>query len=271
MTQARPFLKWAGGKTALLPELLKRVPKKYGTYFEPFVGAGALFFALQPTDALLNDVNTRLVNTYIGVRDYVANVNGLLNDYAARHCEDFYYEMRGLSSIDHLGFTGIAAWMIYMNKAGFNGLYRVNKKGGFNVPWGKHAKYMPDHVNLRACSQALKGFGIENMDFRKFVRTRANSERGDFVYFDPPYAPLSETSDFTSYTKDKFGPDDQRDLRDLALELKAAGVHVLLSNSAAPSIYKLYARGFKIEQVQARRNINSKGNGRGAITELLIS
>jgi len=266
---ARPFLKWVGGKTQLLPELLRRMPARFGTYYEPFVGAGAMFFALAPERAILNDLNNRLVSTYDGVRDCCEDVIAKLRESASKHSEAYYYERRA-EKIDGRGVVAVASWMIYMNKAGFNGLYRVNRSGGFNVPWGKHATFAPDGTNLRACSVALRNVTVSNYDFRKFFEY-AQPERGDVVYFDPPYAPLSATSDFDSYTKERFSASDQRDLRDIARSLKASGVHVILSNSSAPLIRDLYADGFTVDEVSARRNVNSNGSGRGAIKELLIT
>jgi DNA adenine methylase len=188
---------------------------------------------------------------------------------AAEHSEAHFYRRRA-EEIDGHGPVGIAAWMIYMNKAGFNGLYRVNRSGGFNVPWGKHATFTPDAANLRPCSTALLGRRIENRDFRDFIE-RERPQRGDVVYFDPPYVPLTATSNFDSYTKERFVAKDQLDLRDLARDLKSRGVHVILSNSAAPLVRDLYADGFTVADVLARRAINSKGSARGAIKELLIT
>jgi len=268
-----PFVKWAGGKRAMMPELLKRVPKTFRRYYEPFVGGGALFFALQALgaadEAVLADLNQDLTTTYQAVRDDVEGVIVALQKHAKDHSagpEDYYYDVR--SSTRALDAVGTAARFIYLNKTCFNGLYRVNKSGAFNVPFGRYDNpTICDSDRLRACSQALHGVPVFNTDFR-FVA--ANAGIGDFVYFDPPYVPLSATSDFTSYTKEKFGPAEQTALRDLALDLKRRGVHVLLSNSSAAR--ELYSGGyFKIEEVQCRRSVNSKASGRGAIVELLIS
>jgi DNA adenine methylase len=263
----QPFLKWAGGKRQLLPELLRHVPAKRGRYFEPFVGAGALFFALEPKRAVLADVNERLVRTYRGVRDDVEAVIDLLKGYRRRHDESFFYALRE-RDIDAGTDVEVAAWLIYLNKTGFNGLYRVNSKNRFNVPFGRYddpAIVQPER--LRACSAALRGADVRLADFEAVAR---DAKRGDFVYFDPPYVPLSKTSSFASYTSGGFSQKAQARLRDTARALKKRGVHVLLSNSSAPEVRSLYADGFEIVEVSARRSVNSKGSGRGAITELVM-
>jgi DNA adenine methylase len=261
----RPFLKWAGGKRQLLPALLEHVPDHIGSYIEPFVGSGALFFHLRPKRAVLTDVNERLIRTYLGVRDHVGDVIGLLGSYT--HDRDFFYSLREMD-IDAKSDAEVAAWFIYLNKTGFNGLYRVNRKNVFNVPFGRYENpNFCDEKTLRACSDALANAEVRVADFAE-VASRA--KKGDFVYFDPPYVPLSATSSFTSYTSDGFGADGQKRLRDAALALKKRGVRVLLSNSSAPFVRSLYRRGFAIHEAKATRSVNSKGSGRGAVTELII-
>lgn len=261
----RPFLKWAGGKGQLLPALRARAPERWGRYHEPFLGGGALFFALKPAQAVLSDVNPRLVRTWRGVQSQVEDVIALLQGYP--HDQDFYYQMRE-RDIDEASDAEVAAWMIYLNKTGFNGLYRVNSKGGFNVPFGRYTNpTICDAPNLRACSELLKRAEIL---LAPFTQVEQRAQASDFVYFDPPYVPLSASSSFTSYTRDGFDLEDQAALRDLALRLKAAGVHVLLSNSSAPPVYELYASGFEREEVLATRSINSKADSRGSIPELLM-
>lgn len=267
---AQPFVKWCGGKRQLLPELLARMPVKFNAYYEPFVGGGALFFALRARGftgpATIGDTNWRLVRTYRAIRDNVEAVIGALK--GKEYSEGAYYATRA-NCPDSRSDTAIAAWMIYLNKTGFNGLYRVNKKNEFNVPFGRYTNpTICDADNLRACSAALKGSVVEGADFE---RTCANARRGDFVYFDPPYMPVSKTSDFTSYTADGFTYDDQVRLRDFAYVLKVRGVHVMLSNSiAAKPIYEKLD-GFKVDVVSARRNVNSKASKRGAVEELIIT
>lgn len=260
-----PFIKWVGGKRQLLPELRARVPSKFGRYFEPFVGGGALFFDLAPELASLTDMNERLVRTYRGVRDDVNGVIALLSEYP--HEERFYYDLRAVD-IDTRSDVEVAARFIYLNKTCFNGLYRENKAGRFNVPFGRYTNpTICDEEALRACSEALKGAHIAVLDFEAAV---ADAEAGDFVYFDPPYVPLTATSNFTSYTSGGFTQADQLRLRNLALDLKRRGVNVLLSNSSTGAVRELYADGFVVEEVSARRAVNSKASGRGAVKELLV-
>ena len=260
----KPFLKWVGGKRQLLPELLARIPQGFDTYFEPFLGGGALFFALLPEKAILSDTNLRLVRTYRAVRDDVDEVIAELSTYP--HDRVFFEELRRVD-VDALCDVQVAAWMIYLNRTGFNGLYRVNKSGGFNVPFGRYKNPTicnPDR--LIAASEALQGAEILHSSFTEVYKF---AKPGDFVYFDPPYVPLSETSSFTSYTKDGFGIDLQMKLRDTASFLKERGVDVLLSNSSAGAVFELY-EGFEIEEVYANRAINSKGSARGKVAEVLI-
>jgi DNA adenine methylase len=265
-TPGRPFIKWAGGKRQLLPALLEEVPARPTRYFEPFLGGGALFFAVAPRRAVLADVNARLIRTYQGVRDDVDEVIRLLATYP--HDSDFFYRLRE-QDIDQAGDAELAAWFIYLNKAGFNGLYRVNSKNRFNVPFGRYTNTtVCDEPTLRACSAALAKVDLRVADFESVV---AGAGGGDFVYFDPPYVPLSATSSFTSYTSGGFGAPEQARLRDVARGLKERGVRVLLSNSSAPLVRDLYADGFSIREVSATRSVNSKASGRGAITELLIT
>jgi len=262
---ARPFLKWAGGKRQLLADLRSHVPRSHGRYFEPFVGGGALFFAHRRTDAVLADVNARLIRTYKGVRDDVESVIRLLKKYP--HDPKFFYRFRE-ADIDSRSDVDVAAWFIYLNKTAFNGLYRVNRSNRFNVPFGRYENpTICDEGNLRACSAALAGVDLVVEDFEAVV---TNAKKGDFVYFDPPYVPLSATSSFTSYTSHGFGVTEQMRLRDTARTLKKRGVHVLLSNSSAPLVRDLYEDGFHVMEVSATRLVNSKAAARGAIPELLI-
>jgi DNA adenine methylase len=260
----KPFLKWVGGKRQLLPELLARVPMGFDTYFEPFLGGGALFFALLPERAVLSDSNSRLVRTYRAVRDDVDEVIAELSTYP--HDRVFFEELRRVD-VDALDDIQVAAWMIYLNRTGFNGLYRVNKSGGFNVPFGRYTNPTicnPDR--LLAASAGLQGAEILHASFSDSYKL---AKPGDFVYFDPPYVPLSETSSFTSYTKDGFGIEEHKKLRDTVINLKARGVDVLLSNSSAGAVFELY-ENFEIEEVYANRAINSKATGRGKVAEVLI-
>lgn len=276
MTQvkARPFIKIAGGKTQLLPELLKRVPSSYETYFEPFLGGGALFFSMQPRNAILSDSNRKLILTYKAVRDMPDTLIRYLQNIENRHRESkdqelFYYDRRDEFNGNPDALDTVILY-IYLNKTCFNGIHRVNSKGKFNVPCGRYANpTICDEVNLRACSEALQGTDLLCLDFRE--NAEIILRKNDFVYFDPPYAPISDDSYFTSYTKEGFGPADQEALADLALTIKGRGVNVLLSNSSSPGIRKMYeSRGFSVEDVLARRSINADGFDRGKIKEVLI-
>ena len=272
--RARPFLKWSGGKTQLLPELLKRVPEKYGAYHEPFVGAGALFFALQPEVAWLGDANGELILTWKVIQRWTAELIAELKKPEYANTAEAFYEMRARNYFsfdsEHVTHAEIAARTIYLNKTCFNGLYRVNSKGQFNAPFGKFRNpTICDEANLCAVAAVLHNGIVINQEGFEAVETRA--QEGDFVYFDPPYVPLSPTSNFTAYTPGGFGLGEHTALRDLAARLKARGVHVLLSNSGSPLVEELYgSSGFTLEPVMARRNINSVGTARGAIKEYLI-
>jgi len=262
---ARPFLKWAGGKRQLLREIMARLPRSYGTFHEPFVGGGAVFFALRPPAAVLSDSNERLIRAYRGIKNDVEEVMALLRTY--RNNRRFFLQMRR-RPIDEGSDAEVAAWMIFLNKTGFNGLYRVNSKNLFNVPFGDNQNAtLCDEPNLRACAAALAGADLRCEDFSR-VLDRARP--GDVVYFDPPYVPLSNTSFFTSYTTGGFGWEDQRRLRDVAFELHKKGVFVLLSNSSAPQVRALYGPPFTCFPVSANRMVNSVASKRGPVIELLI-
>lgn len=271
----KPFVKWVGGKRRLVPELLRQAPKDFGRYHEPFVGGGALFFGMahehRPEGrwANLSDTNLRLIRTWRAIRDDVEGVVARLRDYAENHDKEQYYAVRALPVDELEDDADVAAWFIYLNKTGFNGLYRVNRRGGFNVPMGRYKKpNICDDQNLRACHRALQGVDIRHEGFDAVA---ARAEPGDFVYFDPPYVPASDTSNFTSYTRDGFGLAEQEKLRDVARGLKAKGVRVILSNSDTPPVRTLYRRGFRKRQVLVGRAINSKATRRGAVAELIIS
>jgi DNA adenine methylase len=263
--RATPFVKWVGGKREILPALLPHVPKSFGTYFEPFVGGGAMFFHLAPRRAVLGDSNERLIRAYRGVKTDVKRVIALLRSYP--HTKKFYLELR-IREVDAGTDADVAAWLIYLNKTGYNGLYRVNSKNIFNVPYGDYRKpNICDEPTLRACARALAGTTLEYEDFEA---NTATAVEGDLVYFDPPYVPRSISSYFTSYTASGFGLSEQERLRDVALRLKRRGVQVLVSNSATELVERLYSRHFEFVPVLAKRRVNRNGGGRGAITEYLI-
>lgn len=271
----QPFLKWAGGKRQLLPEIRKYIPKNFLHYYEPFIGAGAVLFDLQPKQATINDVNHELINIYEVIRD---DVDGLLKDLRRHKNEsDYFYEIRSLDrSEDYASLSAVerASRLIYLNKTCYNGLYRVNSKGQFNAPFGKY--HSPNIVNedvLRDVSDYLNRANIKmrNVDFAEAVQ---EAKKGDFIYFDPPYDPLSETASFTSYSNKGFTRADQKRLRDLYVELHERGCYVLLSNSDTPFIRELYEKitpKINVVSVQATRAINSQAAKRGKIGELLVT
>ncbi|MBP6788967.1 MAG: DNA adenine methylase [Candidatus Promineofilum sp.] len=265
---ARPVLKWVGGKGRLLPELLARLPQTFEAYHEPFVGGGALFFALAGAGRLervyLSDANAALIDVYLALRDDVEGVIAALQPH--RYERDHYYHVRAQRP-DDLSLPERAARIIYLNKTCYNGLYRENRAGQFNVPFGRYKNpTICDEPNLRAASAVLQGVDIAR---RRFDSVLGYAKEGDFVYFDPPYVPLSPTANFTTYDRAGFGPDDQRQLRDVFAELARRGVRAMLSNSDTPSVRELYA-GFRVEQLFAARAVNSKANSRGKVAELLV-
>ncbi len=262
--RARPFLKWAGGKGQLLTELRAVVPARSARYFEPFLGGGALFFDLLPAKGVLSDVNAEIIDCYLAVRDHVEELIRALG--AHRYDPEHYYKMREVEPFG-LPLVERAARTIFLNKTGFNGLYRVNRSGKFNVPFGRYANpVICDERNLRACSRALSDVELAVCDFEVAV---AGARRGDFVYFDPPYVPISRTSTFTAYAPRGFGPEEQVRLSKVFRRLTERGVCVVLSNSDVPEVRDLYA-GYTIRAVKAARSINSKTSRRGPVCELVV-
>jgi DNA adenine methylase len=271
MFEAKPFMKWAGGKTQLLEKILGVFPAKIRTYYEPFVGGGAVFFKVATQKrferAVINDWNQELVNCYRTIRDFPTDLIKQLTEL--RYDREVFANLRKLKPED-LEPVQRAARTIYLNKTGFNGLYRVNRAGAFNVPFGKFKtppKIFEEGV-IRGCSEALNDrfVSIQATDFAPIC---GDAEKGDLVYFDPPYVPVNATSDFTSYTSKGFGIEEQERLARLFTSLAKKGATVVLSNSDTELVRKLYA-GFNLIEVLARRNINSKGDKRGPITELLV-
>ena len=261
----RPFVKWAGGKRQLLEQLRPLFPRDFGRYYEPFAGGAAVFFALGRTDAVLADMNAELMNVYAAVRDDVEAVIAELQKY--RYGATHYYRARE-ANLRKMAPAARAARTIYLNRTGYNGLYRVNRAGKFNVPMGRHTNpTLCDADNLRACAKALRGVDVRVEDFEAAA---GGARKGDLVYFDPPYVPVSDTADFTSYVPGGFGADQQRRLAGLFARLAARGVHVVLSNSDTPAVRKLYA-GFRIEKVLAARFINSRASARGKVGEVVVT
>ncbi len=261
----RPPVKWAGGKGGLLASFEPLFPRQpWELYVEPFVGGGAVFFHLQPERAVLIDNNEELINFYSVVRD---RLDELLADLR-RHenTAAYYYRIRALDP-SRLDPVERASRFLYLNKTGYNGLWRVNARGQHNVPFGRYKNpTIVDEPNLRRVSQALARAEIRLGDF---TLAREHAGPGTFVYLDPPYHPLSSTARFTAYTKDGFTEDDQRRLAELFRELDRRGCLLMLSNSDTPLIRELYA-GYDIQVVYARRAINCRADGRGPISELVI-
>ncbi len=268
---ASPFLKWAGGKGKLLAQYLPLFPGKFKNYFEPFIGGGAVFFFLQPRPARLGDSNQELINCYIQVRDNPEELMILLAQHREIHNlptggSNYYYDIRAQDA-NQLSSLQRAARMIYLNKTCYNGLWRVNSQGLFNVPFGRYKNPgIFDRENILTASRALSGVNLVVEDFRKILD---HAKKEDFVYFDPPYHPLSTTSNFTDYTRLPFGPGDQEDLARVFQQLDEKGCRVMLSNSDTPFIRSLY-HGYHITGIMAPRLINSQVKGRKPINELLI-
>lgn len=263
-----PIVKWVGGKRQLMFELLKNMPKSYNRYFEPFIGGGALFFELQPQNGYISDMNEELINLYTVVRD---DVYGLIDDLNKHKVsKEYFIKTRNFDRTEKynsLSDVKKASRFIYLNRTCFNGMYRVNSQGQFNVPYGNYKNpRIVDAENLINCSKLLKNTEICCGDFSEILN---KVQKGDFVYFDPPYVPLNETSSFTSYTKDGFDLDMQFKLRDVCDELDSMGVMFMLSNSDTKLVNELYSN-YEIKKVFASRAINANGNGRGKITEVLV-
>lgn len=271
----KPFVKWVGGKRQLLKqfaELNLYPPHDFDpikhTYFEPFVGGGAVFLDLLPKNAVLSDLNSDLIITYKVIKNDVGGLIKLLKTY--KYDKDFFLKIRSKKSKE-LSDVQKAARFIYLNRTCFNGMYRVNSRGEFNVPFGKYNNpLICDEGNLHKISKALKNVKIYNEDYESVLK---RAQKGDFIYFDPPYYPVNRTSNFTGYTVEGFFEKEQEELRDAFFELHKRGCFVMLSNSDTPFINKLYSnldKKIKINKIEANRNINSKASGRGKIKEVLI-
>ena len=269
----KPILKWVGGKRQLLAEIVPLVPKNPTLYVEPFIGGAAVLLNIQPQQARINDFNEELINVYITVRDNPNELLKQLRVHEEKNSRDYYYETRALDrepSFRELTNVERAARIIYLNKTCYNGLFRVNAAGQLNVPYGRYKH--PNIVNepaIRALSTYLNN---DDIDIRcgDFATILEDLPEGSFVYLDPPYMPISATSAFTGYTEGGFGYDEQVRLRDECIKLKEQGIAFLQSNSDCDEIRDLYDE-FTIKTVQAKRAINSDGEGRGAVSEVLIS
>ena len=268
-TKIKPVVKWAGGKRQLLNELMVRVPAKYNRYFEPFVGGGALVFALLPRNAVINDYNRELMNMYRVIRDRVEELIEDLKKHV--NTREYYYKIRNIDRepdrYNRLTPVEKASRFIYLNRTCYNGLYRVNSRGEFNVPYGNYKNPVwLDENNLRLMSEYLKTVVILNDDF-EIIRDMVHE--GDFVYFDPPYVPLNSTSNFTSYTDKGFSLEDHKRLKNLCDYVDRIGAKFMLSNSYTEFTLELY-REYNIEVVKAKRAINSDGSKRGEIREIIV-
>ncbi len=278
--KAKPFVKWVGGKRQLLKQFKKLGLYPPGgfdplknTYFEPFVGGGAVFLDLLPQKAILSDMNLELVTTYNVIKNDLDKLIKKLKEHQRKNNKTYFLKTRA-QNLNRLSDVSIAARFIYLNRTCFNGLYRVNLSGGFNVPFGKYKNpLIVDENNLQKISKVLQGVKVKHQDYKETVK---NAKKGDFLYFDPPYAPLSPTSSFTSYTKDGFGEQQQIELRDTFYKLHKKGCYVMLSNSNSEFINKIYGEltknssKIKIHKLGASRMINSNAKKRGKIKEVLV-
>ena len=272
--KAGPVVKWVGGKRQLLSAILPYIENRsYDTYIEPFIGGGAVLFALLPERAIVNDYNEELIQVYEVIRDDVEKLIARLQDHEAHHSESYYYEVRAWDreeSYEKLSPLEKAARFLYLNKTGYNGLFRVNRKGQFNVPFGKYKH--PNIVNEETLQAVSRYFREKEVHFyhQDYADILAMAEPGDLVYLDPPYMPLSASSSFTSYTDKGFSYEEQRRLKEECDKLRERGIPFIESNSDCEAIRELY-REYTIRTVQAVRSINSQGNKRGKINEVLIS
>ena len=268
-----PVLKWVGGKRQLLNDIIPMIPKNCSTYVEPFIGGGAVLFELQPKKAIINDFNGELINVYTVIRDYPEELIKELQFHKENNTSEYFYTVREYDRkpdfFSKMTSVQKAARVIYLNKTCYNGLYRVNSAGQFNSPYGKYKN--PNIVNetvIRAMSKYFNenNIVIKNEDFKETLK---GLRRGAFVYLDPPYMPISSSSSFTGYTENGFNEDKQRELKELCDKLDKKGIKFLQSNSDCEFIRELYS-GYRIKTIKAKRAINSKGNSRGEINEVLI-
>jgi len=275
MSLIRPFLKWVGGKGRVIAQLEQYFPKSYNNYFEPFVGGGAVYFHIKTKKATINDINTSLMGAYINVRD---NVDIIIKELAKLQKKYYaldldaqkkmFYKIRNeYNAINDKDSIRRSSLLIFLNKTCFNGMYRENRKGGFNVPFNNNRKpSICDEANLRSTSEQLKNTTILSGTYSSAIK-KAKIE--DFIYFDPPYYPLNQTSNFTSYTEGDFDEKDQIELKELFDELTARGCKVMMSNSYTKFIISLY-KDYKQYKIYVGRSINSNGSKRGKIAEIVI-
>ena len=270
----QPFLKWAGGKRQLIPRLKTYIPRTYGHYYEPFVGAGAMLFFLKPEKSFINDMNAELINCYRVIRDHPEALLALCEQHAQNNSKAYYYDLRRQDrdpQFPNRSPLERAARILYLNKTCFNGLFRVNSQGYFNVPYGSYTNpTIADPQIIKAVSHFLQTESV-TISLGDFEAAVATATSGDFIYFDPPYQPISQTSAFTAYSRQGFGETEQIRLKQLCDRLSDRGCQVLVSNSDAPLIQDLYGdRRYQIKTVGASRAINAIGSKRGKVQELLI-
>lgn len=269
----KPILKWVGGKRQLLSEIVPLIPKNINNYVEPFVGGGAVLFDIQPNKAIINDSNSELINVYKTIMNNPDELIEELKMHKLNNSSDYFYEIRAMDrEKNYKNYTTVnkASRIIYLNKTCYNGLYRVNQSGFFNTPYGRYKN--PDIVNeitIKALSKYFNDNYIEiyNEDYSNVI---SNLDKNDFVYFDPPYVPISTSSSFTGYTDGGFTLENQKELKNYCDKLTEKGVRFLLSNSDSEFIHDLYS-DYNIKTVKAKRFINSKAKNRGEINEVLIS
>ena len=260
----KPFLKWAGGKTQMISDILKFAPKNFNKYIEPFIGGGAVYFNLNHSESIISDLNEELVITYKQVKENVGETIDILEKY--NNTEEFYYKTRALD-VNKLSYSERAARLIYLNKTCFNGLFRVNKKGEFNVPYGKRSGSFLNKENLISASNYLRDTDIYHSDYKSVLKMFA--KRGDFIFLDPPYQPVGKFSDFKRYTKEFFYENDQIELAELFKELTNKGCFVMLTNSDHPFILDLY-KDFQIKIIETKRLISSDPKTRKGIDIIVL-
>lgn len=256
-TRTKPILKWAGGKQQILSEIRKRAPKSFNKYIEPFVGGGAVFFAINSDSYVISDTNPELINLYRVLPDNVDEVIQELEEH--KNEEDYYYDVRAMN-VDKLTKVERAARFVYLNRTCFNGLYRVNKKGEFNVPFGKYKNpRIIYEKRLRKASEKLRNTKILLSDYKDTLNEYA--EEDDFIFLDPPYIPISEYSNFKRYTKEQFRIENHKELADTVKKLAEKGCKIILTNSNHELVYDLYS-DYKIEVLETNRNISKDGDNR---------
>lgn len=275
MTKAKPFLKWAGGKSRLSKQITEFFPKDFDRYFEPFLGSGAIYFAISPQEGILNDLNKYLIGTYEIIRD---DPNGLIKklkkiDRAYHKLSsleaksDYYYDSRSRYNKIKVNSIDKAALFIFLNKAGFNGMYRENSKGEYNIPFGKHEKCLIcDEENMLRVSEDLKNIKFTSTDYKDALK---DTKKGDLVYLDPPYIPISKTANFTQYQKEGFSFDEHIKLKNIALELHKKGCYVVISNSSCKESRELYSdESFTLHTIKVTRQIHFS---RKVVSELVVT